>query len=175
MSIRALIALLPVLLALGGCGFTPLYADSARVAPALRDVEVIAPQGRAGFLVRQQLEDELGRDRSGPARYRLTYTIQELRFPRGLRVNEIADEYELDLNVNYQLTDLSSGKVVHAGFAPAQVSYASADAPYAGVVAQQSGQERAASQAAILIRLDLSRYFAMVAQSGPAQVSTSSP
>ena len=150
-------------MALGGCGFTPLYAESGGVAPQLRSVEVVAPEGRAGFLVREQMEDELARNRSGQARYRLTYTTNELRFPRGLRVNQIATEYELDLTVNYQLIEIASGKTVYTGSAPVHITYASADAPYAGISAQQEGQERAANQAAILIRLDLSRYFARTA------------
>ncbi len=37
--------------------------------------------------------------------------------------------------------------------------YVSADAPYAGIAAQQDAQQRAANQAAVRIRLDLSRYF----------------
>src|SRR3954469_22428603 len=93
-------------LALSACGFTPLYAESGGIGPSLQGVEVVAPEGRAGFLLRQQLEDELARNRAGASRYRLTYTTNEARFPRGLRVNEIASEYELDLTVDYQLTDL---------------------------------------------------------------------
>ena len=148
--------------ALGGCGFTPLYATPG-VAPALQSVAVVAPDGRAGFLVREQLEDALARDQSAAARYRLTYTVSQLRFPRGLRVNNIATGYELDLTVIYALTDTGTGTVVYRGSAPVQVSYNSADAPYAGIAAQQDAEERAARQAAVLIRLDLSRYFSQLA------------
>ena len=160
MRVLAIPLLCAAALGLTACGFTPLYADNGGVGLHLQGVEVVAPEGRAGFLVRQQLEDELARNRAGASRYRLTYTTNEARFPRGLRVNEIASEYELDLTVDYQLTDISTGQVVYRGVAPTHISYASADAPYAGIAAQQEGQERAAAQAAILIRLDLARYFA---------------
>ncbi|MEO6338695.1 MAG: LPS assembly lipoprotein LptE [Caulobacteraceae bacterium] len=148
--------------ALGGCGFTPLYATPG-VGPALQSVAVVAPDGRAGFLVREQLEDALAHDQGAAARYRLTYTVSQNRYARGLRVNNIATGYELDLNVDYALTETGTGAVVYRGNAPVQVSYNSADAPYAGIAAQQDAEERAARQAAVLIRLDLSRYFSQLA------------
>jgi len=149
---------------LSGCGFTPLYASSTGVAPALEAVSVSAPDGRAGFLVREQVEDALARDRNVAPRYHLTFTVTETRFPRGLRVNNIATGYELNLTAQYALEDVSAGRVVYRGVAPVQVSYNSADAPYAGITAQQDAEERAARQVAVLIRLDLSRYFAQLAR-----------
>ncbi len=125
---------------------------------------MVAPDGRAGFLVRDELQDALARDRSAAARYRLTYTVHQLKYPRGLRVNNIATGYELDLTVDYALTEIATGTVVYRGNAPVQVSYNSADAPYAGIAAQQDAEQRAAQQAAVLIRLDLSRYFLQTAK-----------
>ena len=146
-----------------GCGFTPLYASSGGVGPALQSVAIAAPDGRAAFLVREQLEDALALDRNTPPRYRLSFTTTTNRFPRGLRVNNIATGYELDLTIEYVLYDTGTGAGVYSGVAPVQVSYNSADAPYAGITAQQDAEERAARQAAVLIRLDLSRYFAQLA------------
>src|SRR3954465_13106425 len=88
--------------ALGGCGFTPLYATPG-VGPSLQSVAVVAPDGRAGFLVREQLEDALARDQSAAARSRPPYTVSQNRYARGLRVNNIATGYELDLTVDYAL------------------------------------------------------------------------
>lgn len=158
-----LLAMVAAALALGGCGFTPLYGSEGGVGPALSSVSISAPDGRAAFLVREQLEDALARDRGETAKYRLNFTVEQIRFPRGLRVNNIATGYELDLTVHYSLFDSATGQLVYAGDAPVQVSYNSADAPYAGITAQQNAEERAARQAAVLIRLDLSRYFAQLA------------
>ena len=146
-----------------GCGFQPLYAPSSGVGPALQSVAIAAPDGRAGFLVREQLEDALALNRNVSPKYRLSFTATQIRFPRGLRVNNIATGYELDLTVEYVLYDTTTGAGVYSGVAPVQVSYNSADAPYAGITAQQDAEERAARQAAVLIRLDLSRYFAQMA------------
>ena len=144
-------------------GFEPLYA-MANVTPALRSVDVVVPQGRAGFLMREQLNDELARDFASPARYRLELTVAEIRIPRGIRINNVAAEFELDLRVNYKLVDNATGATLLQGAAPATVFYAATDAPYAGIAAQQDAQERAASQAAVQIRLDLSRRFARAAR-----------
>lgn len=146
-------------LALGGCGgFTPLYATPG-VTPALQSVEVTSPQNRLGFLLREQLNDQLARKLDMPAKYRLELTADEVRSARGLRVNNVASDFELDLRVGYKLVETGTTKVLLAGNAPVTVFYVSADAPYAGIAAQQDAQERAANQAAIAIRLDLSRYF----------------
>jgi LPS-assembly lipoprotein len=151
-------------LLLGGCaGFTPLYAASG-VAPALESVDVTVPQNRMGFLLREQLNDQLARHLDQPARYRLTLTADEQRSARGLRVNNVASDFELDLHVNYQLIENGTGKTLTSGSAPVTVFYVSADAPYAGIAAQQDAQERAANQVAILIRLELSRYFNRLAE-----------
>lgn len=156
----ALAALLLLAAPLAGCaGFEPLYA-MPNVTPALRSVDIVTPQERAGFLMREQLNDELARDFSVPARYRLNLTIAENRIPRGIRVNNIAAETELDLRVNYDLIENSTGQVLLRGQTVSTVFYAATDAPYAGIAAQQDAQERAASQAAVQIRLDLSRQFA---------------
>jgi LPS-assembly lipoprotein len=156
------LAPLAALLALGlsACaGFTPLYATPG-LTSSLRDVDVVVPQNRAGFLLHEQLDDQLARERDRPARYRLSLTLTERRFPRGLRVNNVASDFELDLRVNYALIDTQTATTLVTGVAPVSVFYVSADAPYAGIAAQQDAQERAANQAAIQIRLDLSRYFA---------------
>lgn len=148
------------LMGLGACaGFQPLYAQPG-VTPNLSSIEVTTPQNRAGFLLREQINDELAHDLDQPARYRLNLTVDENRYARGLRVNNVASDFELDLRVNYQLIETGTGRVLTAGAAPVTVFYVSSDAPYAGVAAQQDAQERAANQAAVQIRLDLSRYFA---------------
>jgi LPS-assembly lipoprotein len=150
-------------LVLAGCaGFQPLYATPG-VTRALRSVEVNAPQTRAGFLLLEKIDDQLARQLGAPARYRLNLAVNEQRYPRGLRVNNVASDFELDLRVNYELIDTATGKKVTEGGMPITVFYVSADAPYAGIAAQQDAQERAANQAAIQIRLDLSRYFARLA------------
>jgi LPS-assembly lipoprotein len=152
---------------LSACGFTPLYATPG-VTPALESVDVITPQTRPGFLLREAIYDEFARKSDAPARYRLNLKVVERRAARGLRVNNVASDVEEDLNVNYELIDTATGAKLTQGFVPISVFYASADAPYAGIAAQQDAQERAAGQVAIQIRLDLARYFSKKAAAAPA-------
>jgi LPS-assembly lipoprotein len=144
---------------LAGCGFTPMYA-TAGVSPALASIDPVLPgTSRTGFLLKEQLGRELARDQDEPAHYRLTMTLSEYRIPRGVRVNNVANRYELNVTASYSLTDAATAKVLYTGQSSAEVSYDSADPPYAGVAANQDGEERAAAQVAIQIRLALARYF----------------
>ena len=153
---RALLLTLTAL-TLSGCGFTPLYGVQG-VAPSLAAIEVVAPQGRSGFLLREYLDDALGRGSAAPA-YRLTMNLAENRYPRGVRVDNVANRYELVLVVDYTLTAVGGGPV-KTGRIQSAVTYDSADQPYASIAAEQDGQDRAAAQAARQIQLDLAAWLA---------------
>jgi len=167
--------LLPLILLaaapLAGCaGFEPLYA-MPNVAPVMRSVDIVTDPGRVGYLMREQLNDELARDLNQPARYRLNLTIAEVRIPRGLRINNIAAEIELELRVNYDLVENATGRSVLRGQTATTVFYAATAAPYAGIAAQQDAQERAAGQVAVQIRLDLSRKLATASRAPAPQAA----
>lgn len=144
---------------LAGCGFTPLYAERG-VGPGLSSVEVVAPDGRTAYLLRERLNDAIGRNNAAPAAYRLTYTVEEVRTPRGLGPDNAASRYELNVAVDWRLTELASKTEVRRGRADVIITYGAVDAPYAGIAAQENGQERAAAEAAQRIRLELAQYFA---------------
>ncbi|MGZ6018872.1 MAG: LPS assembly lipoprotein LptE, partial [Phenylobacterium sp.] len=55
-KILAALAAVGASLALGGCGFTPLYAAQG-VTSKLSSIAVTQPEGRAGFLIREHLDD----------------------------------------------------------------------------------------------------------------------
>jgi LPS-assembly lipoprotein len=147
------------LLALTGCGFTPLYAENG-VVPGLSRVQVVAPDGRTSYLLREQLDDNLAHDRTAPPAYKLNYDLTEARIPRGLGPDNAASRYELNVRVDWKLTDLANGSELRKGRTEVLVTYGAADPPYAGIAAQENGQERAAAEAARRIRLDLAQYFA---------------
>ncbi len=145
--------------ALGGCGFTPLYATPG-VSGGLSAIQVSVPHGRTAFLLGEDLDDAFARDRDKPAAYRLDVGLIEKRFARGLRQDNTADRYESHLIVNYQLVEIDNGNVLTSGSEPVEVSYAASGQPYAGIIAQQDAQKRAADQAAQRIRVSLGAYFA---------------
>ena len=147
------------IIGLAGCGFTPLYATPG-VSPGLSAIDVVAPQGRAAYLLREDLDDLLAHDKPAAAQWRLDLTTVQSRDPRGLRTDNVAERYELGLAVTYTLTDLATGKQVHAGEVRSQVSYDAADVPYAGIAARQDSQNRAAADAARRIHIDLAAWMA---------------
>lgn len=144
---------------LAGCGFTPLYATPG-VASGLSSIQVNAPHGRTAFLLGEDLNDLLAHDLSKPATYRLDLTVMEKRYPRGLKLDNTADRYESHLIVNYSLVEIDNGRVLKTGSQPVEVSYATSGYPYAGIMAQQDAQKRAAEEAARRISVDLGAYFA---------------
>lgn len=144
---------------LSGCGFTPLYAQQG-VVSNLAAIDVIAPEGRTGFLMRQSLDDAFARNRSGPASYRMNIQLAEARYPRGIRIDNVATRYEYVLTANYQLASLPSGALAKKGTVRVELTYDSADQPYASISAQQDAQERAAEEAARRIQLELAAWLA---------------
>jgi LPS-assembly lipoprotein len=154
------LALCAAALPLAGCGgFTPLYAAQG-VTPKLASIEVSRPDGRTGFYLGRDLDDAFGKDLSQKPVYRLLLRTNEVRIPRGIRVNNVASRYEVDLNTTYTLIEIATRKVVTAGVVKVNVTYDDSDQPYAGLAAEQNGQERAAEQAAERIRIDLATFFA---------------
>ena len=156
----ALAAALTCAVCLSGCGFTPLYATPG-VTPGLATIQIVVPHGRTAFLLGEALEDELGANKSAPPAYKLTVSVYERIFPRGLNVNGVAERYEMHVRVDYSLVAVGKPtEVLTKGEDPVEVTYAETDQPYAGISAQQDAQKRAADTAAQHIRVDLAEYFA---------------
>ena len=154
-ALAAALALAP---ALGGCGFTPLYATPG-VSSGLSQIDVVAPDGRVGFLIHEALDDDLGRDKDATPRWRLTFQVDQTRDPRGLTISNYAERYQVGLKVAYKLTDLANGQVAHAGHVVSEVSYDAATDPYSGIAARQDSQQRAASDAARRIEIELAAWM----------------
>lgn len=155
LALLALLATLP----LAACGFTPLYAEPG-VSPRLAAIDVVAPQGRLGQLMREELDDAFGRDLNARPAWRLDIYYGATRVGRGLRIDNVVSRYEMELEVQYTLVDIATGAPLHTGRTLAEVTYDTIDQPYAGIAAQQDAEIRIASDAARRIRLDLSAWLA---------------
>lgn len=156
-----------LLFVLSGCGvggalagFSPMYAQGGAVGPNLSRIEVANVSGRAGYLLREALDDDLARQRQEPPLYRLALSVKEVRIPRGLRIDNVANRYELQMRVTYALVDLRAGKTVTRGMVKTNVTYDSADQPYAAVAAHQDAQVRSVADASARLRGNLAAYFA---------------
>ena len=146
-------------LALGGCGFTPLYAAPG-VVPKLAAIDVTAPQGRTGFLLREHLDDALAKNRAAPVAYTMKLSLGESRYPRGIRTDNTATRYEYVLTADYVLANAPAGDVAKKGRVRVEITYDSADQPYASIMAQQDAEDRAAEEAAHRIEIEVAAWLA---------------
>jgi LPS-assembly lipoprotein len=144
---------------LAGCGFTPLYAQPG-VTPGLAAIETVAPEGRAGYLLREALDDALARDARVPASYRLQIELKQTRTPRGRRVDSAASRYEMVLLADWKLLDARSGDVAFQGQTSTEVTFDRADQPYASIAGHQDAEQRAANELARKIQLQLADWMA---------------
>ena len=139
---------------LAGCGFTPMYAQNG-AGGTLSRIAVTAPDSRLGFELREQVEDALGWNRGAtPPLHRLTLDVDQERTPLGRRIDDTAVSYQLTVSAAWTLTPVSGAPAL-SGVETAVVTYAAADQPYAGVAAQQDGENRAAAELARRLRLSL--------------------
>ncbi|HKP77795.1 MAG TPA: LPS assembly lipoprotein LptE [Phenylobacterium sp.] len=147
-------------LALGGCaGFQPLYAQPA-VVKNLTAIQVQAPAGRTGYLIRQHLDDAFAKDHGAAPAYTMDLSLGEARYPRGVRIDNVATRYEYVLTASYALREAKSHAVAKQGQVRVELTYDSADQPYASIAAQQDAQDRAAEEAARRIELELAVWLA---------------
>jgi LPS-assembly lipoprotein len=144
---------------LSACGFTPLYAEPG-VVSNLAAIDVVAPEGRTGFLIRQHLDDHLAKRQGATPTYRMDLSLGETRYPRGIRIDNVATRYEYVLVADYVLTSLPAGTLAKRGTVRVELTYDSADQPYASIAAQQNAQDRAAEEAARRIQLELAVWLA---------------
>jgi LPS-assembly lipoprotein len=158
------LAALAVATGLTGCaGFQPLYGQP-QVVRGLAAIDVQAPAGRTGYLIRQHLDDAFARDPGAAAAYTMELTLGEARYPRGVRIDNVATRYEYVLTAVYVLKSASDGAIAKRGQVRVELTYDSADQPYASIAAQQDAQDRAADEAARRIQLELAVWLANGAQ-----------
>jgi LPS-assembly lipoprotein len=147
-------------LLLSGCaGFQPLYAQT-EVTKNLAAIQVEAPNGRTGYLMRQHLDDAFAKDHSAAPAYTMELGLGEARYPRGVRIDNVATRYEYVLTASYVLRDVKTRAVAKQGQVRVELTYDSADQPYASISAQQDAQDRAAEQAARRIEMELAVWLA---------------
>ncbi len=146
--------------ALSGCaGFQPLYAQP-EVVRNLAAIQVQAPNGRTGYLMRQHLDDSFAKDHGVTPTYAMDLSIGEARYPRGVRIDNVATRYEYVLTASYVLREIKTQAVAKRGQVRVELTYDSADQPYASIAAQQDAQDRAADEAARRIEVELAVWLA---------------
>ena len=75
-------------------------------------------------------------------------------------MDNVATRYEYVLTAAYTLTTTGGSEPLKTGKVRVELTYDSADQPYASVIAQQDAQARAAQEAARRIQIELSSFLA---------------
>lgn len=140
---KGLVPLL-LLLSLAGCGLRPLYGGggSGTVAQALRSVDVAPINGKAGWLMRNALNDRLGRDRGAPAQYRLEVELDDQITGFGVRRDDAITRERRTLRARYRLVEAGKGTVVLDATAGSDVGIDVVSSEFATVAAENSALER---------------------------------
>jgi LPS-assembly lipoprotein len=157
-------AIAALLVALGGCGFSPLYgthgpASSPGVADALAKVAIRPLPNREGMKLRQVLREQLQPQGTvGSTVYdldvKLTRQVQEL----GIRRDATASRANLVLVANFALNQ--GGGTVYRDSVTSVVGYNILDDQYATVAAQADAENRAIRQVGEEIKTRLAVYLA---------------
>jgi len=155
-------------LSLAGC-FQPMYADRSvtggtgtNLRDAMRDVEVVAIDGRIGQEVRNDIIFELTGGAGNPsgAPYRLNMKVSTNAYSAIIDPSSGLPQTEtVALDVSYSLKDFANDRVVFTSIATARVSIDRTQQRYARVRAVRDAENRAAKIVAEQVRARVASFF----------------
>jgi LPS-assembly lipoprotein len=163
---RAVIAGLSLLL-LGACGFQPMYAPAGG-GQAIGPVQVAEIEGKAGHVLRTELDRILAVESGAGTPSLLEITLLEQVTPLGIRRDESATRAELRIIANYVLTPPNNAQVMR-GSVVTTVNYDIPTAAFGEIAAQDDARERAAETMAQRFRAELALRMAQARQAGAAR------
>jgi len=147
---------------LGGCGFRPMLkpVDDANVQAELAAIEVRTSTDRLGYLVRDNLLDELNpRGVEVPSRYLLQIDLRRRSSALGIRLDNTATRFNLALTARFRLVDAASHRELYSSTVRRIASYNAIQDPYAELAAELDAEERAARDVGTDIRTQLAIHF----------------
>lgn len=156
---KRLLPLILVAASLGGCGLRPLYSGGAQgpVAQSLRNIEVAPIEGKAGWLVRNAINDRLAAVNGVTPRYRLIVKLDDDISGFGVRADDAITRERRTLRARYQLVEIGRDAVVLDATAGSDAGIDVTSSEYATIAAENTALERLAQTVAdqIISRLAL--------------------
>jgi len=131
-------------IALSSCGLQPMYASGSNgaVSRGLAAVEVSAIEGKAGWLMRDALNDRLqAHGSSAASRYRLDVRLDDKIEGLGLLSDDTIGRERRTLRARYQLVDMASGAILLDATAGADAGIDVVSSEYATVQAESKALE----------------------------------
>jgi len=137
-------ALMLALTVLGGCGLRPLYSGGSQgaVAQSLGGIEVAPIQGRAGWLVRNALNDRFNAVSQGEIRYRIEVELDDQITGFGVRADDAITRERRTLRARYRLVEAGAGTVVLDATAGSDAGIDVVSSEYATIAAENTALER---------------------------------
>jgi LPS-assembly lipoprotein len=154
-----IIALFLATATLSACALQPLYSGGSQgpVASLLENIDVQPIEGKAGWLVRNAINDRLKASGNGEARYRLDVKLDDKIEGFGLRTNDTVTRERRTLRARYQLVELATGKTVLDATAGSDAGIDVVGSEYATIAGENTALENLSQTVAqqILVRLTL--------------------
>jgi LPS-assembly lipoprotein len=155
-------------LALGGCGFQPLYggttASGQRLSEVMAAVEITPIPGRVGQKLRNELIfSDTGGGARGPSRYKLDIAIKESVTDQLVQITGDATSQVYQLDATFKLIDPSNGKVVMQGKAISRAPYSRFQEIFANVRARNDAENRAARTISESIKTQVAAFLSNAA------------
>ncbi|MCF3974178.1 LPS assembly lipoprotein LptE [Paracoccus salsus] len=129
------------LLALTGCGLTPVYGPQGAGTRLFGKVRPRDPQTYQDFGFNQRLAERLGPD--GDAIYDLDYRLSVGVVPQAITPDEVTTRYSLNGTADFALTD-AAGRKLAEGRVSSFTSYSTTGTTIATLAAEGDARERLA-------------------------------
>lgn len=141
---RRALASFALLLALSGCGLRPLYSggSSGTAAHALAGVRVEPIEGKAGWLMQNNLNDRLAAMGKGEPRYSLKVQLDDRIEGLGVRADDTVTRERRTLRARFQLVDMTSDATVLDETAAWDAGIDVTSSEYSTVAAEDTALER---------------------------------
>ncbi|CUH78285.1 LPS assembly lipoprotein LptE [Tropicibacter naphthalenivorans] len=126
--------------ALGGCGFTPVYGPNGGGRALQGSIALSDAATPDAYLFNRRFEDRMGRGVS-PA-YRLNVTLTTAQVGQGSTSTGSTTRYRIDGTAAFDLVDLATGQSAIKGTTTAFTGYSTTGSTVATLAAERDAQER---------------------------------
>lgn len=137
-------------LALPACSLSPMYAGggSGQVAQGLAAIDVPPIEGKAGWLVRNALNDRLGAAGVSDTRYRLDVRLDDSLEGLAVLADDTVSRERRTLRARYQLVDAATDEILLDATEGADAGVDVVSSEYATIAAENTALENLSKEIA---------------------------
>lgn len=139
---RNILAACVLTLALGGCGYTPIYGEGTAATGLRGKIEIVAGKGREPFEMRERMVERFGF--ATDPRYTLIFSYDVSSEDLAVSTTAEITRYNLTGISDFKVTDISSGAVILSGKVKSRTAYSATSETYPTLAAEQDARKRLA-------------------------------